>query len=307
MHIEIAIHADLLCPWSFLEKRSLETAMYRYKTRNPNVEFEVIWKPYLLYPTLRKVDKRELYTRIMSPEKLRDFIDNVQKAGNRHGIEFAVHGSTGGSQNCHRLIALTLRTLGPVAQAAVVESLFRGHFENGLDVTDNSWLLSVGRSVGLEPKAMIDVFQCEIIGRMLEEEVLAAAAGGVMAVPSVLVGGKFRVGGYQEPKMFEDLFDRLQDESEGSLPPMSEVVRLANLDREGFGQSREGLGPDRGDPELNNRGGLGLYRQDPGPVRQWPGPDRGVMEPNIGGPGLDGSFPGPARQWPGPARQGPGP
>lgn len=54
MRIDIVIHADVLCPWSFLEKRSIETAIYRYKTRNPGIEFEVVWKPYLLYPTLRR-------------------------------------------------------------------------------------------------------------------------------------------------------------------------------------------------------------------------------------------------------------
>lgn len=277
MRIDIVIHADVLCPWSFLEKRSIETAIYRYKTRNPGIEFEVVWKPYLLYPTLRRADKRELYCKIMGPEKLRTFIDDVQTAGTRHGINFAVHGSTGASQSCHRLIALTLRTMGPVAQAAVVESIYRGHFENGLDVTDDSWLLSVGRSVGLEPQAVMNALECQTLGRALEDEVRAATAGGVIAVPSVLIGGRYRVAGYQEPSLFEGVFDRLREEREqGLMPSTNDDAGFPRLDREVLGQSREGSGPDRQGSRQDISQGPGLNRGGPEPVRQGPGPDRDV-------------------------------
>ncbi|KAH6894398.1 thioredoxin-like protein [Thelonectria olida] len=216
MLIDIIVHADFLCPWCYLEKRSLETAMYKYKARHPEVDFRVVWKPYLLYPTIRKVDKRTLYTNIMSPEKLDSFINGVQTAGSRHGIAFAVHGQTGPSQSSHRLAALTLRTLGPLAQAAVVEALFRGHFERGMDVSDGTWLVAVGRSVGLQEKDVLKVLRCEDMGRELEREVRGAMSSGVVAVPSVLVGGRFRVGGYQNADLFEGVFDSyVKEQSEG--------------------------------------------------------------------------------------------
>ncbi|KAK7421281.1 hypothetical protein QQZ08_009997 [Neonectria magnoliae] len=219
MRIDIVVHVDVLCPWCFLEKRSLETAIYRYKARHPDVEFEVLWKPFLLYPTLRKGNKRDLYTTIMSPEKLRTFTQGVQTAGSRHGITFAVYGTTGPSQGCHRLMALALRTLGPDAQAAVVESLFRGHFEHGKDVTDQAWLVAVGRGVGLAEDDVLRVLRCEATGLFLEDEVRAAMASGVIAVPSVMVGGRFRVGGYQDTELFEGVFDRLRGETEEEAHP----------------------------------------------------------------------------------------
>lgn len=54
MIVDIVIHGDILCPWCFLQKKSLEEAMKRYQALHPEVEFDVIWKPFLLYPTLRK-------------------------------------------------------------------------------------------------------------------------------------------------------------------------------------------------------------------------------------------------------------
>lgn len=157
----------------------------------------------------------------MSPEKLSTFIDGVQAAGATHGVDFAVHGPTGPSQSSHRLSALALRTLGPQAQAAVVEELFRGHFERGRDVSDVSWLVSVGRSVGLREDEVRAVVRCEDTGRELEREVRAAMGGGVVAVPSVLVGGRFRVGGYQSADLFEGVFDKYVREQEQGGPAVT--------------------------------------------------------------------------------------
>lgn len=54
MLIDIVIHGDILCPWCFLQKKTLEDAMERYQALHPEVEFDVTWKPFLLYPTLRR-------------------------------------------------------------------------------------------------------------------------------------------------------------------------------------------------------------------------------------------------------------
>ncbi|KAH7157595.1 thioredoxin-like protein [Dactylonectria estremocensis] len=294
MRIEIVVHADLLCPWSFVEKRSLETAMYRYKTRHPDVEFEVVWKPFLLYPRLQymiettAVDKRDLYMRIMDTEELRTFIDGVQAAGTRHGVDFAARGATGPSQRGHRLVALALRTLGPVAQAAVVESIFRGHFEHGMDVADAKWLLSVGSSVGLEPKAVLSALDCPAMGRMLDDEMAAAKAAGVIAVPSVLIGARFRVAGYQDPDLFEGAFDRLRKEREQGLVMMNQAVRCARLGQAGLRMSREVMEPDEGDQAPNrqgpvpNEGGQGRFGQGLGPnTLAGPAPELARQKPAL--------------------------
>ncbi|KAH7175607.1 thioredoxin-like protein [Dactylonectria macrodidyma] len=267
MRIQIVFHADLLCPWSFVGKRSLETAMYRYKMQHPNIEFEVIWKPFLLYPGLQymiesfSVDKRELYIQIMGTEKLRTFIDGVQAAGVRHGVDFSVHGATGPSQRGHRLVALALQTLGPMAQGAVVESIFRGHFEHGMDIADAKWLMSVGSGVGLEPQAVLNALDCQAMGQMLNDELTAAATTGVIAVPSVLIGARFRVAGYQAPELFEGAFDRLRKEREQGLAAMNQAMRCDRL----------------------GRGGLGMSMEDVGPNGGWTGPAQGNQAPDIQG------------------------
>ncbi|KAH7271312.1 thioredoxin-like protein [Fusarium solani] len=213
MLVDIVIHGDLLCPWCFLQKKSLEAAMERYQALHPEIEFDVSWKPFLLYPTLRRGDKRTLYEKIMSPEKLRIFTSRLQKAGARHGVSFSVTGVTGPSQPGHRLLALALSTRGAAAQAALLDALFRGHFEAGADIADEEWLVRAARSAaGLDDVAVRAVLRSEEAERMLEDEVRSAAVGGVEAVPCVTVQGRFRVGGYQESDVFEGLFDKIRRE-----------------------------------------------------------------------------------------------
>ncbi|KAF4974346.1 hypothetical protein FZEAL_8744 [Fusarium zealandicum] len=230
MVVDIVIHGDILCPWCFLQKKSLQEAMERYQALHPEIQFDVRWKPFLLYPTLRRGlyfptrsynttkltwtgDKRTLYEKTIPPEKLHLLTSRLQQVGARHAVTFAVTGTTGPSQPAHRLLALTLSSRGAAVQAAVVDALFRGHFERGADIADGEWLVSVGTAVGgLREAAVRAALRSDEAGRMLEEEVRSASVGGVEAVPCVTVQGRFRVGGYQDADVFEALFDKIRRE-----------------------------------------------------------------------------------------------
>ena len=50
--VKIEVHVDTLCPWCYVQKRSLDVAMKVFQHKNPEVEFEVIWRPFYLYPML---------------------------------------------------------------------------------------------------------------------------------------------------------------------------------------------------------------------------------------------------------------
>lgn len=150
----------------------------------------------------------------MSPEKLRLFTTRLQTAGARHGVSFSVNGTTGPSQSAHRLVALALQARGPAVQSAVLDALFRGHFEHGEDIANASWLMHVGRTEGqLDEDDMKAALLGPDAGKALEEDVRSAAVGGVEAVPCVTVQNRFRVGGFQEADIFEGLFDKVRREN----------------------------------------------------------------------------------------------
>jgi predicted DsbA family dithiol-disulfide isomerase len=52
--IRLEIYMDLLCPWCFVEKHSLEALMQRYRDEHPEVRFEAVFRPYYIAPTMAK-------------------------------------------------------------------------------------------------------------------------------------------------------------------------------------------------------------------------------------------------------------
>ncbi|CAM1501917.1 Fc.00g039010.m01.CDS01 [Cosmosporella sp. VM-42] len=186
--------------------------MARYQALHPEMEFNVRWKPFLLYPTLRKSEKRGLYEKTMPPERYALFTNRITQASRTHNINFSLAGTTGPSQPSHALLSHILQTLGAAAQGAAVEAIYKGQFEDGRDVSDVEFLAEVGRAAGLQEEVARRVVRDENAWRMVEEDVARAAREGVEAVPCVTVVGRLRVGGYQEGGIFEEVFEKVRRE-----------------------------------------------------------------------------------------------
>ncbi|KAL6874986.1 thioredoxin-like protein [Trichoderma novae-zelandiae] len=214
--IRLEIYMDLLCPWCFVGKHSLEALMRRYVEEHPDVRFEVTWKPYYIAPTMAKhnVDKRSIYDRLNALNP--DFLPRIRAAGAKYDIAFSIRGLTGSTRPAHRLLALVLQRLGPAAQARAVEALFQGHFEDGRDLSDGGWLVAVGAAAGLEEGVARAGLADEGAGARVDAVAEAARdVIGVEAVPCVVVQGRYKVGGYQEGHVFESLFDKIRLAGEG--------------------------------------------------------------------------------------------
>ncbi|PTB68935.1 thioredoxin-like protein [Trichoderma citrinoviride] len=211
--IRLEIYVDLLCPWCFIEKHSLDALTQRYAESHPDVRFEVTWKPYYIAPTMGKhnVDKRSIYDRLDALNA--HFLSRIQVAGAKHDIAFSIRGLTGSTRPAHRLIALALARAGPEAQARVVEMLFQGHFEDGRDLSDEAWLAAVGAAAAGMDEDVVRKGLADDDEAARRVDAVAEAARdviGVEAVPCVMVQGRYKVGGYQEGHVFESLFDKIR-------------------------------------------------------------------------------------------------
>lgn len=157
-------------------------------------------------------DKASFYETEAHPNNFHAVLDRIRAAGSRHDITFRFSGRTGPSRDSHKLIALALQQRDSAAQARVVEHLFRGHFEQGRDLTDEGWLVSVGRdAAGLDPDDVRRALASDVAGASVDDEVRCASVErDVRAVPCVTMQGRYRVGGYQDQAVFEDLFEKIR-------------------------------------------------------------------------------------------------
>jgi predicted DsbA family dithiol-disulfide isomerase len=56
----IEIYSDTLCPWCYIGKKFLDSAITTYTTQHPDTEFELTWRPFLLHPKARASGKPEV-------------------------------------------------------------------------------------------------------------------------------------------------------------------------------------------------------------------------------------------------------
>ncbi|OHX01263.1 dsbA oxidoreductase [Colletotrichum incanum] len=215
--IKIEAVTDLLCPWCYVGKKNLDRAISQYRAIDPSAEFEVIWKPFYLSPAMKNTgyEKSTIYKTQFS--RTGDFAKGLARVTSicaRAGISINLDGTTGNSRQSHKLLALALSKNGPEAQDHLLETLFRGHFEEGEDISDRKYLLAAATSaaVGLDGRDVEAVLDDDRIGEAVDEAVLEARRAGITGVPTFTVQGRWRVGGNQEPDVFLRVFERVGNE-----------------------------------------------------------------------------------------------
>jgi len=210
--MKIDIVSDTVCPWCFIGKRRLEKAL----PQRPGLEFDVRWHPFQLNPELPDagVDRSAyLEAKFGGIESVRALQDRLAEVGRGEGIEFAFEAVTRQmpTRLSHCLIHWA-RAEG--RQDAVVEGLFRGHFESGKDLGDLGFLVQVAADAGLDPAEA----ERRLVGRLdweaVRQEEFRYRALGVMAVPFFVLDDRLAFSGAQDPAVILQIVDRVQAESQ---------------------------------------------------------------------------------------------
>src|SRR5262249_49350365 len=142
MLLRIDVISDVICPWCFIGKRRLETAL---AALDGSHEVGVRWLPFQLNPTMPKegISRKEYRTRKFgSWERSLELDAKVIAVGETEGICFAFDRieRTPNTLDSHRLIWLAERE---GIQDTVVEALFQAYFTEGQDLSNRQALLDV--------------------------------------------------------------------------------------------------------------------------------------------------------------------
>ena len=181
MKIEVA--SDVVCPWCYIGKKRLEKAL---KLLDGKVPLEISWLPFQLNPGLpaEGIPRAEYRkAKFGSLERSKQMDARVIAEGKAEGIDFAFDRMERqpNTSQAHRLIALA------EDQDAVVNALFRAHFEQARNIGDAKVLAEIAAECGVQgwPEKAQDVSG-------LENEVRAM---GISAVPTFIFERKSGVSG----------------------------------------------------------------------------------------------------------------
>lgn len=196
--LPIDVYSDVVCPWCYVGKRRLERAL---KERNGSISVKIQWRPFQLNPTMPKdgMDRTVyLQTKFGSLDRFKEMEQRLLEAGRAEQIPFAFEkiARTPNTFLAHRLI---WHAGQQGCQDAVVESLFKGYFEEGSDIGSKSILVELADRAGLSAdefltseEGAVEVKAEESIGHEL----------GIRGVPYFVIDNTYGISGAQPVEVF---------------------------------------------------------------------------------------------------------
>ena len=223
--MQIDIWSDIACPWCYIGKRRLETALADHPQRD---EIEVTWHSYQLDPTLPEhydgTEIEYLASRKGMPEdQVRQMFGHVTEQAAGEGLAYDFDRLVvANSARAHELLHLA-KDRGRAD--AVKEALLSGHFEHGTDIGDVDQLVQVGVGAGLDEGEIRAALEDGRYQAAVASDIDMARQIGVTGVPFVVVDMKYAVSGAQPPEVFREVLDKALAER----TPAVEVVQSGDV------------------------------------------------------------------------------
>lgn len=195
--VTVDVVSDVMCPWCFIGKRRLETAL----AQTPDVPASVHWRPFQLDPTIpaEGMDRQAYLTRKFGDEeRIAATYSRIAAAGQAEGIAFAFERieRSPNTIEAHKLI----RWAGTAGvQDTVVERLFALYFVEGANLNDRSVLLQVAEDAGMDGRAVGELLEEDADRDRVEREIALAQKLGVSGVPAFILDNRYIVMGAQDP------------------------------------------------------------------------------------------------------------
>ena len=203
--LTVEVYSDAICPWCYVGKRRLERALQHV---GDTVKTYVAWRPFQLNPTMPKdgMDRAAyLEAKFGSLDTFNEMEQRLLEAGQTEQIAFAFQkiNRTPNTFLAHRLIWYAGQQ---DCQDAIVHQLFKGYFEEGLDIGSTAVLVELGDRVGLQAAPFLasndgvaEVKAEESVGHKL----------GIRGVPYFIVNGTSTISGAQPVETFVSAIDQL--------------------------------------------------------------------------------------------------
>lgn len=207
----IEIWSDVVCPWCFVGKRRLETALAGFEHAE---DVQVVYRSFELDPsapqhgherTLATLSRKYGRPEAEMRESMQQLIDVAADEGLAMRLFDNVHTSTG---DAHRLLHLALAEGGPARQLALKEELLSAYFLRAADVGDHEVLCAAALVAGLEETRVRAVLAGQEYADAVAADVAQARAYGATGVPFFVVDQKFGVSGAQPAEVFTQLLQQ---------------------------------------------------------------------------------------------------
>lgn len=228
--VTIDIYSDVMCPWCLIGYGQLTKALGELEGE---IEAQLRWRPFELNPDMppegeeQEAHLQRKYRRSAAQgEAIREQMRAIAQSA---GVSLAYEGaddvdSEAGSgdvppammwntRRAHKLLAWALEEAGPRAQTALKLALFKAHFNQRRNISDENVLLDIAAGVGLHREAARAALADEALEARVVAEERQAWDMNISGVPAMIVNGKFLIPGAQSPETYVNALRRVAQKS----------------------------------------------------------------------------------------------
>ena len=195
--VHIDVISDVVCPWCYIGKRRLESAM----ALTPGVAIDINWRPYFLNPWIPRegIDRNTyLETKFGSVARYAAIAERVAAAAAAEGLVYAPDKMSRqpNTLDCHRLIRWAHGAADP---ARVKQRLMDLYFAEGADLSDRDVLVQAAKDCGLDGDLVRRLLAGEDDVERVTSEANAAKDAGIDGVPTFIFDSSLLLTGAQPP------------------------------------------------------------------------------------------------------------
>jgi predicted DsbA family dithiol-disulfide isomerase len=215
--VRIDIWSDIACPWCYIGKRRLETALAEFAHA---ADVEVVYRSFQLDPSapteVTETAQEMLASKYgVSRAEAAQMQARVSELAAAEGMAWqhdkTVHANT---FDAHRLLHLARET---GRQGALKEALMHANFVEARNIADHAVLREIAVGAGLPADRVDLVLAGEEFAADVRADIEQARAYGATGVPFFVVDQKYGVSGAQPTELFSQLLERAWDESHPSV------------------------------------------------------------------------------------------
>ena len=209
--IKLDILSDPICPWCLIGKTNLDAAL----AERPDHPFQIEWHPFQLNPDMPAggMDRRGyLELKFGGRDGAVKTYAQIAEAAEDVGlaVDFGAIKRTPNTVDAHRLIhwaGLEGR------QPAMVATLFRAYFMDGIDIGDQAALTELAGSVGLDAAMIARLLESDADADDIRARDAHARERGVTGVPTFVIANQHVVVGAQPKELWLQVIDELSGQA----------------------------------------------------------------------------------------------
>ncbi len=207
--LTIDIVSDVVCPWCYIGKRHVESAVEQWKAANPESEVTIRWHPFQLNPDLplEGTDRKGyLEAKFGGPQRAKEIYARVAAAGRDAGLDLNFDGikKQPNTLAAHALIAYAQSVEEGRHSDTIVERLFKAYFVDGEFIGDVNTLVAIAAECGLDADNTHTVLSESATLKQVASQDASVRQQGVTGVPFLVFNNKVSLSGAQPPEVMLD-------------------------------------------------------------------------------------------------------